>query len=198
MIALLQGKIELKTDKFIILNVKGVGYKVFCSGPTLKKLSGESTKGGSASDGEAKLFIHLYPRENLLDLYGFLSFEELEFFETLISVSGIGPKAALSVMMLAPVKTLKEAIASGQKSLLTKVSGIGQRTAERIILELKDKVFASVTDIQQLSSESEVIDALVALGYTNHQAREALKQVPNKVKEVEDRIKGALKILGQK
>lgn len=189
MIALLQGKIELKTDKFVILNVKGVGYKVFCSGPTLKKLDKKAEK--------TKLFIHLYPRENLLDLYGFLSFEELEFFEILISVSGIGPKAALSVMMLAPVKTLKQAIASGQKTLLTKVSGIGQRTAERIILELKDKVFAPVADIQRLGSDSEAIDALVSLGYTNHQAREALKQVPAKIKGVENKIKEALKILGK-
>jgi Holliday junction DNA helicase RuvA len=189
MIILLQGKIELKTDKFVIINVGGVGYKVHCAASSLEKLTVKQ---------EAKLFIHLYHRENLLDLYGFLSFEELEFFETLISVSGIGPKAALSVMMLAPVKALKEAIASGQKSLLTKVSGIGQRTAERIILELKDKIFVPVADIQQLSSESEAIDALVTLGYTNHQAREALKQVSNKVKEVENRIKEALKILGQK
>lgn len=189
MIALLDGKIELKTEKFIILNVKGVGYKVFCSAPTLKKLGDK--------DKEGKLFIHLYSRENILDLYGFLSFEELEFFELLISVSGIGPKVALSVMMLAPVKTLKQAIASGQKTLLTKVSGIGARTAERIILELKSKVFANVDDIQRLSSDSEAIDALVGLGYTNYQVREALKQVPDKVKKIEQRIKDALKILGR-
>jgi Holliday junction DNA helicase RuvA len=189
MIALLEGKIELKTEKFVILNVGGVGYKIFCSTPTLKKLGNKGEK--------AKLFIHLYPRENLLDLYGFLSFEELEFFEMLISVSGIGPKAALSVMMLASVKTLKQAIASGQKALLTKVSGIGQRTAERIILELKSKVFAPVADIQQLSSDSQAIDALVSLGYTSQQAREALKQVPTRIKEVENRIKEALRILGK-
>lgn len=189
MIALLKGKIELKTEKFVILDVNGVGYKVFCSAPVLKKL-------GNKNDS-AELFIHLYPRENLLDLYGFLSFEELEFFEMLISVSGIGPKAALSVMMLASVKTLKQAIASGQKSLLTKVSGIGQKTAERIILELRNKVFASVEDIKQLSSDSEAIDVLVAMGYTSHQAREALKQVPAKIKEMGDRLKQALKILGK-
>jgi len=189
MIASLKGKIELRTEKFIILDVNGVGYKVFCSTPVLKKLEDKQDS--------VKLFIHLYKRENLLDLYGFLSFEELEFFEILISVSGIGPKAALSVMMLASVKTLKQAIVSGQKTLLTKVSGIGQKTAERIILELKNKVFASVDGIKQLSSDSEAIDALVGLGYTSHQSREALKQVPVKVKGVEDRIKQALKILGK-
>ncbi|MEA2113479.1 MAG: Holliday junction branch migration protein RuvA, partial [Patescibacteria group bacterium] len=131
MISLLEGKIELKTDKLTIINVGGVGYRVFCSGAVLAQL-----KKGK----EAKLFIYLCSRENILDLYGFLSFDDLEFFETLVSVSGIGPKAALSIMALAPAETLKQAIASGQKSLLTKVSGIGQRTAERIILELKDKI----------------------------------------------------------
>lgn len=189
MIALLKGKIELKTDKFIILDVKGIGYKVFCSASTLKKIN--------EKDKESKFFIHLYPRENILDLYGFLTFEELEFFESLISVSGIGPKAALSVMMLESVKTLKQAIASGQKSLLTKVSGIGSKTAERIILELKSKIFAPVDGIKQLNADSEAMDALAGLGYPNSAAREALKQVPDKIKKVEDRIKEALKILGK-
>jgi len=189
MISLLQGKIELKTDKFVVIGIDGVGYKAFCSAPVLKKLGKQGDK--------IKLFIHSYVRENLFDLYGFPSFEELEFFELLISVSGIGPKAAMSVMMLASVKTLKEAIASGQKSLLTKVSGIGQRTAERIILELKNKISAPVAGIQQLSADTQVIDALVSLGYTSHQACKALEQVSAKIKSVEERIKEALKILGK-
>jgi len=187
MIASLKGKIKFKTEKFVILDVNDVGYKVFCSDHILKKLDKDPVE----------LFIHLQTRENILDLYGFLTFEELEFFEILISVSGIGPKAALSVMMLASVQTLKQAIASGQKTLLTKVSGIGQKTAERIILELKSKVFVPIDDIKQLSSDSEAIDALVSLGYTSGQSREALKQVPGKVKGVEKRIKEALKILGK-
>jgi len=189
MIASLKGKIELKTEKFIILDVNGVGYKIFCSASALKKIK--------VGKEESKFFIHLYPRENLLDLYGFFSFEELEFFENLISVSGIGPKAALSVMALESVETLKQAIASGQKTLLTKVSGIGSKTAERIILELKNKIFASVEDIKQLSSDGEAIDALVGLGYPIFKAREALKNVPASVKKMEDRIKEALKILGK-
>lgn len=188
MIALLEGKIELKTSKLAIINVNGVGYRVFCVKSILDKLkNGES----------AKLFIYLCSRENILDLYGFSSFDDLEFFEILISVRGIGPKAALSVMALAPTKTLKQAIASGQKSLLTKVSGIGQRTAERIILELKDKIVAPIADIQKLSSNSEAIDALVSLGYTSQQAREALEQIPAKINGVASRVKEALKILGK-
>ncbi len=188
MIALLEGKIELKTSKIAIINVSGVGYRVFCAKSVLNKFkNGEKTK----------LFIYLCARENILDLYGFLSFGDLEFFETLISVSGIGPKAALSIMSLAPVKILKQAIASGQKSLLTKVSGIGQRTAERIILELKDKISVPITDIKRLDSNSEAIDALVSLGYTIRQAREALEQVSAKIKGAGNRVKEALKILGK-
>ncbi len=189
MIASLEGKITHRTDKFVIISVHGAGYRVFCSAATLKKIG--------QKDEQAKLFTHLYLRENLLDLYGFLTLEELEFFELLISVSGIGPKAALSVMMLASVKNLKEAIASGQKTLLTKVSGIGQRTAERIILELKSKVFASVSDIKKLSSDSEAAEALASLGYTKSQAKKALEQVPEDISGVESRVKEALKIMGK-
>lgn len=188
MIALLQGKIELKTDKFVILNVGGVGYKIFCSGATLKKLTDKD---------ETKLFIHLYPRENLLDLYGFLSFEELEFFEMLISISGIGPKAGLAVLSIASLKDLKASIASGQVSLLTKVSGIGKKTAERVILELSSKILVPGGEVSQLMADDETIDALVSLGYTNRQASQALKQVSGKIKGTTDRIKEALKILGK-
>lgn len=188
MIALLEGKIELKTNKFAIINIGGVGYKVFCSGSVLAQLK---------DNEKAKLFIYLCSRENLLDLYGFLSFDDLEFFETLISVKGIGPKAGLSIMTLAPTETLKQAIASGQKSLLTKVSGIGQRTAERIILELKDKITAPIAGIKKLNSDSEAIDALVSLGYAVRQAREALEQIPEKIKGTGSRVKEALKLLGK-
>ncbi len=189
MIALLQGKIELKTDKFIILNIKGVGYKIFCSPATLEKISDQ--------EEETKLFIHLYSRENILDLYGFLLFEELEFFEMLISISGIGPKAGLAVLSIASLKDLKTSIASGQVSLLTKVSGIGKKTAERVILELSSKILVSGTEVSRLMADDEVIDALISLGYTNRQAREALKQVSEKIKETTNRIKEALKILGK-
>lgn len=188
MIASLSGKIELKTERYIILNVGGVGYKVYCSLSTLKELEKEQ---------EVKLFIHLYLRENLLDLYGFLTFEELEFFELLISISGIGPKAGLAVLSIASLKDLKTSIASGQVSLLTKVSGIGKKTAERVILELKSKILASGSDVKKLMADDEAIDALVSLGYSRYQASEVLKKIPSKVKEVENRVKEALKMLSK-
>jgi len=189
MIALIEGKIELKTDKFVIINVSGVGYKVFSSSLILKEL-------GNKED-QAKLFTHLYPRENMLDLYGFLTFEELEFFELLMSISGIGPKAALAVLSIASIKDLKTSIASGQVSLLTKVSGIGKKTAERVILELRNKILVPGSDVRKLVSDDEAIDALISLGYSSRQAREALGKVPSKVKSIEDRIKQALKTLGK-
>lgn len=189
MLAFIRGKIKVKTDRFVIIQANDVGYKVYCSASTLDKL---------AVQQEAELFTHLYVREAVLDLYGFLTFEETDFFETLLSVRGIGPKASLSILSLASVKNVKQAIASGQKSLLTKVSGIGQKTAERIILELKNKITASVSDIKRLNADSEAIDGLISLGYAVSQARNALEQVPNGVKGVEKRIKEALKILGKK
>lgn len=189
MIGYIEGVIQLKTEKFVILKAGEVGYKIFCTSSTLEQIKSEG--------GKAQFYTHLYIRENLMDLYGFLTYEEIEFFELLISVSGIGPKAALSVMMLAPVKTLKEAISSGQKSLLTKVAGVGAKTAERVILELGGKITADVSDVKKLSLDSDAIDALVGLGYTKSQARKALEQVPQEVEGVENRVKESLKILGK-
>ncbi len=188
MIALLKGTIELKDEKFVIVDVNGVGYKVYCPLPILEKL---------VLKEEAKLFIHLYHRENLLDLYGFLSAEQLNFFELLISISGIGPKAASAVLSVASIKDLKASIASGRVDLLTKVSGIGKKTAERVILELRSKILVSGSDVKKLVTDDEAVDALVSLGYTKYQAADALKQVSTKVKEIENRIKEALKILGK-
>lgn len=187
MIALLRGKIELKTNKFVILNVKGVGYKIHCAAATLEKIK----------DKENKFFIHLHPRENILDLYGFFSFEELEFFEMLISISGIGPKVGLAILSIASLEDLKASIVSGQVSLLSKVSGIGKKTAERVILELSSKILVSGDKVKQLVSDDETIDALISLGYTRRQVGEALKKVPAKVKKIEDRVKQALRILGK-
>lgn len=189
MIASLAGKIELKTDKFVIVDIEGVGYKVFCASQTLAKLP---------QDGQrTKLFTHSYVRQDGFDLYGFLTFEELELFELLISISGIGPKAALGIMSVASLKDLKASIASGQVNLLTKVSGIGKKTAERVILELRNKMVGPVAGIKGLVSDQEAVEALVGLGYTQAQARQALDQVPGQVKTIENRVKEALKILGK-
>src|SRR3989344_1119907 len=120
MIGYLEGTIVFRGEKHIVLNVQGVGYTIFLSATTQKQIPAEGT---------TKLWTHLSVKENALELYGFLYPAEREFFELLISISGIGPKSALGVMSLAPVDTLKRAIASGDNSYLTKVSGIGRKIA---------------------------------------------------------------------
>ena len=189
MISLIEGKIELKADKFVVVDTGGIGYKVFCPVQILAKLPEKGEK--------VKLFTHLYVRENFLELYGFLSFEELEFFELLISISGLGPKAGLGILSIASLKDLKASIASGQVNLLTKVSGVGKKTAERVILELRSKILVSGKDVKDLVLDDESFAALVSMGYSRNQAREALRQVPEKIKGPEKRIKEALRILGK-
>lgn len=188
MIGLIEGKIELNTDRFVIVNVNGVGYKVFISGNTLKTLPKKGEK--------VKLYTFLYVRENIMDLYGFLNPKELEFFELLTSISGIGPKGALSILTVASVDILKRAITNEESSILTKVSGIGKKMAEKIILELKSKVGDEFLG-KGIGVDSEAIDALMGLGYKLQEAREVLKKVPKDIEGVENRVKEALKLLGK-
>jgi Holliday junction DNA helicase RuvA len=134
-------------------------------------------------------------REDALDLYGFLSEEELSFFEMLISISGIGPKTALNVLSVSSVSALKKAISTSDVSHLVKVSGIGKKIADKIVLELKDKVEGSDENGPTLREEVDAIEALKALGYSQKEAREALKEASGKT--TSERIKEALKILGK-
>jgi len=187
MIIKLEGVIKFKTERFVVLDVNGVGYRVFVSFETLRKISKKNE--------QIKLWTHLNVRENALDLYGFLDYAELEFFEQLIQISGIGPKSGLAVLAVAPLDVLRKAIASGETSYLTKVSGVGQRLAEKIVIELKDKIGA--TGVGQTDSafkeEEETLEALRALGYSLRESREALRNLPKEVKGTEDMIKQALK-----
>lgn len=190
MIGFIEGKIELSTDRYTIINANGVGYKIFVSLNTFKNLP--------EKDKKVKLYTYLYVRENAMELYGFLNQEELEFFELLVSVSGIGPKGALSVLTVAPVKTLKRAIISEESEILTKVSGIGKKMAEKIVLELKSKIKDMAEEVGKISIDDEAIDALVALGYKLSEAREALRKIPEEAKDIGEKVKEALKILGKK
>lgn len=190
MIALLEGKIEFKGQKFAVVNVSGVGYKIFAGSETLNKLPEK----GSA----VKLWTHQHVRENALELYGFLSFAELDLFETLINVSGIGPKGALGILGIAPIDTLKKAIATGDTSYLTRVSGIGRKTAEKIVLELKDKMSgSSEVSAPELKEEADALDALISLGYSRKEAKDALQDIPKETSSAEGKLKAALKKLGK-
>lgn len=191
MIACLEGKIELKGEKFFIIITGGVGYKVFAGVETLRTLPGKGLK--------AKVWTHQYVREDALELYGFSRYAEVELFETLIGISGIGPKSALGIMAIAPADTLKKAIAAGDTSYLTRVSGIGKKTAEKIVLELKEKMAGKgvIVDAPELKDEADALDALISLGYSRAEAREALSQIPREVRGAEKRVGEALKRLGR-
>ncbi len=193
MISHLTGTILFSGVNFVVLEVGGVGYKVFVSPDTLlglKKNTGE----------EIALWTHQAVRENSLDLYGFLEYEELEFFELLITISGIGPKSALGILAVAPLDTLHSAISSGDTSHLTKVSGVGKKIAEKIVIELRDKIGAieqSEESAEIRKSDIDVLEALQALGYSQKEAVEAMKKINDDTKSVNEKIKEALKILGQ-
>lgn len=192
MISHLRGTIIELTEKYAVLDVAGVGYKIYCATDTLTTLH----------DGrDASLFTYLAVREGALDLYGFTSSEEQNIFELLLSVSGIGPKSAIGILSFTSVETLKKAIGTGDTSYLTKVSGIGRKTAEKVVLELRDKLRAHANMKEtphELRAESDVVEALKSLGYSQNEARDALKEVSSEIAGTNARIREALKILGNK
>jgi holliday junction DNA helicase RuvA len=185
MLASIRGKIILKTNKFVVVETGGVGYKINVSPDTLLKVK---------KDAEIFLWTHFHVREDFQDLYGFLDYPELEFFEMLLGVSGIGPKGALTVLGIASLETLKKAIGTGDISYLTKISGIGRKTAEKIVIELRDKVGKEKSD-DFLQGELDVLEALKSLGYSQHEARETLKKIPAET-DTNKKIREALRILG--
>ncbi len=193
MISYLEGSIIFKGERFAVVSAGGVGYKVYLAPETLRTV---------LSEGETiKLWTHLHVREGALELYGFLSFAEMDFFETLISVSGIGPKSAIGILGVAPLNSLKRAIAAGETTYLTKVSGIGKRMAEKIIVELRDKLGgANMPDGMrtELAADTDVLDALIAMGYSQREAREAVSRIPAGVSGTKERLGEALKGLGRK
>ncbi len=195
MIGSIKGKIILKTDKFLIVETAGVGYKINVSPDTLSRFDALRLRSGQ-NDTAVSFWIHTHVREDMLDLYGFPEHEELEFFEMLINVSGIGPKGALNILSIASIETLKRAISTADTAYLTKISGIGRKTAEKIVIELQDKMGASKTGAS-LQGELDALEALKSLGYSQMQAREALKKVSPLI-DTNAKIREALKILGGK
>jgi holliday junction DNA helicase RuvA len=189
MISYLKGKIIKKGLKSLIIEVNGVGYKVFTTGEVL-----------AHNKAEIELFTYLAVRENSLDLYGFLNEKDLLMFEMLITISGIGPRTAMGIMNVSSVRMLENAILTGDTSLLTKVSGIGKKNAEKIIIELKGKISedeVSLSGKSEISHDGDVIEALKSLGYSPVDARNALKEIPKNISGTNARIKEALKIISK-
>jgi len=192
MIYSLKGILAEKQDSFFVVEVGGLAFEVRSSFKAVKSLPpiGETVK----------IFTHLHVREDALELYGFLNKEDLNFFEMLIGISGIGPKSALGIMSVETTGKLKAAIIEGRAELLTKASGIGKKTADRVILELRNKLKqeGSGSIVGLMESDQDIVEALANLGYTKSQAREALSKIDSKTTKMEERIKEALKLLKSK
>ncbi len=197
MIARLTGSLVLVESHAVILDVGGVGYRVRVGADARAALLPTPVgTGQGAARGPVSLWTHLVVRDDALELFGFRERDELSLFERLISISGIGPRSALAILDLAPVETLRSAIARGDTSYLTKVSGIGRKTAQKIVLELRDSL-ASASETDSAGEDyGDVIDALTALGYSARDAREALKKIKPTTTNTSERIKEVLKLLG--
>jgi len=188
MIGHIEGKVRAVRAGFCVIDAGGVGYKVAATTETLAHLR----EGHGAG-----VWTHLAVREDALDLYGFAAESDLRFFELLLTVPGVGPKSALAILNIASADMLRSAIAAGNDSYLTNVSGIGRKTAQKILLELKDKVGrAAEAAAGQLESDEEALAAMRALGYSLHEGRDALKKVPGTVSGSRERLREALKIIG--
>lgn len=192
----IKGKYVGINKDYIIVENNGIGYKIFTSGATMSSIP----KPGE----EIMLYLEQIVREDFLGLYGFDSREELELFKLLLTVSGVGPKAALSLLSISRVNNLKYAILTGDEKHICRGVGIGKKTAARIILELKDKLRTDeLLDDPQNSENgtsenvvilSEALSALLALGYSEKEAEAALKNV-DKNESIENIIKASLKLL---
>jgi Holliday junction DNA helicase RuvA len=190
MIALLNGVVTEKLGDVIILNVSGVGYGLLVPNEDFSKL---------AVGEKAKVYVYEHIRENLHDLYGFTDLNTKNLFEQLMEVNGVGPKMALSILGIGTADELRTAIASGDTKFIQAASGVGKRVAERIVVDLKDKVGALSTGAidalftsQSTAKKDEAVQALVSLGYTLPDAVAALSTIDNKL-PTEERIKQVLK-----
>ena len=185
MIGSLRGRIASLSSTSALVEVNGVGYRVNASPNTL---------GGLRIGEETLLYIHDHIREDAHDLFGFPSEDELALFERLIGVSGVGPKAGMSILSVGSVDAVHRAIMAGDLTTLTSAPGVGMKIAQKIVLELKGQLVDADT---AMGPDHEVVDALVSLGYSAQQAKQALKAVPADVIDVSERVKTALRHLSK-
>jgi Holliday junction DNA helicase RuvA len=190
MIATLQGTVTDKGENYLIVETGGVGFKVHMPAPLVARWG---TPGK-----HVQIFTHLHMRENEVSLYGFETRNELSFFESLLGVSGIGPKVALGTLSAGHVDALRSAIAAGDSDYLTQLPGIGKKTAQRIILDLRGKLeeeeLAPVPAVSRV--DEDVIAALISMGYNDTEARATVASLPEEEMAVEDRLLLALRHLG--
>ncbi len=188
MIGYIKGVVIDKSEKNLTLLTGGLGYKVSCLFESIEKARNQE---------EIEFWTHDHIREDARELYGFETRDERDFFSLLLTISGIGPKTALNILNIASIDALKKAAVTGDTSHLVKVSGIGKKNAEKIVLELKGKFKESENSGEHLKHEVEAIEALKALGYNHKDARNALQEIPQGMNSTEERIKAALKLLAK-
>lgn len=192
MISYLTGTIFTKGINYlIVMTTGGVGYKVFTPSDVIAHIS---------PDSPASFFIHTHVKEDVLDLYGFPSQEDLSMFELLLGVSGIGPKTALNIFSNGKLNKIKAAIVKGDVDFFTTVPRLGRKNAQKIIIELRSKL-GSLADLD-LTAEGgeskEIVDALKEFGFSASEAKDALKFIKDIEGDVSIKIKSALKYLGKK
>jgi len=189
MIGYLSGRVEAVIRDTVVVSVNGtggaIGYRVHV--PTTVLAS-------ARENDRLRLWTHMAVRENAHDLYGFETREELSWFELLLTVSSIGPRSALSIMNSVDIGTLSQAIANNDAAVLARAFGIGRKTAEKVVLELKDKVEPGDANVSA-GSDGEVVEALVALGYAVKEARDAARALPKGMEGTEERVREALRIV---
>lgn len=191
MISYLKGKIIDKGESAVTVLVSGVGYEVNIPTPIVQKL---------VQGTESELFIYTHVREDILALYGFPEKDELHFFRLLLSVSGIGPRVALSIIGSSTVDKLKKSISAGDSNLLSSVPGVGKKTAEKAVIELKNKIGLVSRPGHAHHGEEicDIYDALSSLGFKEREIGEAITQLPEDVTGAEAKIRAILKIIGKK
>ena len=196
MFAYIKGTLEEKTDTYVVVETGGIGYKIYMSSMAINSLE--------KSQKIVKIYTHYYVREDNISLYGFLNNEELKMFELLLQVSGIGAKSAIAMLSEITPSSFALAVITNDVSKLVKIPGIGKKTAERIILELKDKLkneqAISKTEevktvINKNKANDEVVEALQVLGYNKKEIEKALENLDTTNLGVEDTIKQVLKLL---
>jgi Holliday junction DNA helicase RuvA len=164
----------------VVVEVSGFGIFVYMANPLAVSLGEQTT-----------IQTHMVVKQDGLELYGFTDGRDMKLFTMLISVSGVGPKTALTILTRAPRESLEQAIAVRDITYLTRVAGLGKKSAEKVVIELSEKIEVTGGDAQS-SNDAEVFDTLVALGYTDREARKALASIPLSIEGRDERLKAAL------
>lgn len=191
MIGSLKGKVILKDGNNLLVDVNGVGYKVLVSSNVLNK---------SILNEEIFIYIFTHVKEDVFELFGFLEIQDLKLFENLISVSGVGPKTAMSIFSFISRQDVYNAVAKGDISVFNGIPRLGKKNAQKIVIELKSKIGAEGSfdlDLNGIDENDEVVSVLKGLGFSSKEIMQALKNVDSSAVSSEDKIKLALKALGK-